>query len=195
MLERNSDKILLLGIIGLLAFSTMRDGGRDRIDHLVSYEESEENLLTKENDGQIMVHIVGEVVKPDVYWLDEGARLVDLVELAGGFTAKAREEGINLAMKLEDEMLVSIPSIDDFSEGDLKPENLGIIDVHTSEKININTAGLSELQELSGIGPKTAEKIISYREKNKFSSPEDIMNVNGIGEKTYEEIKDFIRVR
>ncbi len=114
--------------------------------------------------------------------------------MAGGFTDLANQESINLALKLEDEMMVRVPSINDNNE-DYNSQILGIGGAEPEEeKININDASLDDLQKLPNIGPKTAEKIIQFREEENFETIEDIMNVNGIGEKTFEEIKEMIRV-
>ena len=60
--------------------------------------------------------------------------------------------------------------------------------------VNLNTASAEELEKLNGIGPSTAQKIIEYRKEHKFNSVEDIMNVKGIGEKTFLKIKDELEV-
>lgn len=193
MFEKHADKfliIIIIGILGILSIKNTNDQSLVLDDANTEVEGSDES----EDTENIVIHITGEVNDPDVYELDNEARLIDAVEEAGGFTDKADEDGVNLALKLEDEMMVRIPSVDDeISENELGI--LGIVDVVESEKININTASAEELQELSGIGPKTAEKIISYREEQSFEDIEDIKNVNGIGDKMYEDIKDMIRVR
>lgn len=162
---------------------------------LVDQIDSEENP----DQGPIFVHITGEVFKPDVYEMSPGSRMNDLIDLAGGFTDKANKDLVNLAAKLEDEMMVRIPSIDDEENPSSQASNeiMGLVGDwdSASSKININTASLEELQTLSGIGPKTAEKIINHRQEKKFEKIEDIQNVSGIGEKTFEDIKENIRVR
>jgi competence protein ComEA len=91
-------------------------------------------------------------------------------------------------MKLEDGQHYIIPKI---GEETLNEENL--TEENSSQKININTATISQLDTLPGIGEATANKIVKYREENKkFNSIEEIKNVNGIGDKKFEEIKDLI---
>lgn len=81
------------------------------------------------------------------------------------------------------------------SKTDSVTENNGDSSQTISDKININTATADELDALPGIGPSKAEAIVKYREtESRFNSPADIMNVSGIGEKTYEKIKDYITV-
>lgn len=194
MVEKHTDKILIVIVVAIIALLSIRDS-RGQVTTVADLETDEEYIEAGEIGGDIVVHITGEVMKPDVYEVEDGSRLDDLVVMAGGFTDKANDQGINLALRLEDEMMVRIPSVDDEDYNSLESGILTITDQSMSDKVNINTASSEDLQSLSGIGPKTAEKIIEYREDNKFKNEEDIMNVNGIGEKTYEDIKDQIRVR
>ncbi len=145
-------------------------------------------------EAPIVVHITGAVPRPGVYALPQGARVQDVISAAGGFLADADKSGINLARQLEDGEQLDIP----FGEGaSLVIPTPGIEEVEPSETdlININTASLAELDTLPGIGPTTAQKIIDYRDENgPFRTPEDIINVSGIGPGTYERIKDLITV-
>ncbi len=133
--------------------------------------------------NKIIVQIMGEVNEPNVYELDEGTRLSELIELAGGFTENADIETVNQALQLRDEMKITILSIQS-NEENQEQEN---------GKININTADLDLLMSLSGIGEVKAQAIIDFREKNgPFTMIEEIQFVSGIGEKTFENIKDDI---
>lgn len=136
----------------------------------------------------IIVEIKGEVAKPDVYELPEGAIIKDLIDIAGGLTKDANINDINRAKKLENHELIIInnKNVDN---------NLGREINSKSELININTADIKELQELDGIGESKAQKIIDFREKNgRFKTKEDLKNVSGIGDKLYEGIEDKITV-
>jgi competence protein ComEA len=129
-----------------------------------------------------------------VYALPQGARVQDGISAAGGFLAEADKENINLARPLEDGERLDIPYQDGFSPVIPTPLTAPIIE-SGSELININIASVSELETLPGIGSKTAQKIVEYREKNGlFLSIEDIVNVSGIGPGTYIRIKDLITV-
>ncbi len=163
--------------------------------------------LDKKED-KICVYITGEVKNQGVYYLEENSRLCDLIDICGGLTEMAEISDINLAKKLVDSDKIVIPKIKDTidnNENNLitnivedEIENLDDVDdidnINSSEKININTASKDMLQNLDGIGEKTAEKIIEYRKNNKFQKIEDIMEVSGIGEAKFEAIKDYICV-
>ncbi len=136
----------------------------------------------------IYVDIKGEVMNPGVYKVEESTRLFQVITLAGGITGNADILAYNLSMKLRDEQVVYIPSIDE--EYPLITE---IIENDVGGIININTASLSQLDTLPGVGPTTAQSIIDYREENgDFSSIEDLVEVPGIGEATLNEIREFI---
>ncbi len=142
------------------------------------------------------VYISGEVERPDVYELPVGAILQDAVRAAGGFTEAADEERLNLALLLGDGMHVHVPNLLEEvlvepSGSESRPGPSA-----TSSIINVNTANLSELELLPGIGPATAQKIIDYRHENgPFSTIEEVQNVSGIGPVKYEQILELITVQ
>ncbi len=164
-------------------------------------EEGETNEEINKNE-EIVVHIMGAVENEGIVTLKEGDRIVNAIEEAGGLTEKANLTEVNLAYVLKDGQKVYIPSIDDTEEEIIITSENGEdiivdnrIEESTSSKININTATLSELESLSGIGEATASSIIEYRETNgNFNSIEEIKNVSGIGDAKYEDIKDYICV-
>lgn len=131
------------------------------------------------NKTELYVEIKGEVINPGVYKININDRVMNIVELAGGFTDNADTTRVNLAQKLEDEMVIVIHSISE--------------DINESKKVSINTGTLEELMTLDGIGKAKAQAIINYRTKiSFFKTIEEIMNVSGIGEKTFENISDQI---
>ncbi|WP_304341132.1 DUF655 domain-containing protein [Metaclostridioides mangenotii] len=164
----------------------------------------------KEKDGKITVYISGAVQKPGIVTINSNKRLFDAVQMLGGTTEKADLNRVNMASKLEDEKHYIVPRIgevidvedDEIASADNKGENNigagtnnGESESNSSGKVNINTAELKDLDTLPGIGEATANKIIQYREENgKFNSIEDIKNVNGIGDKKYDNIKEMISV-
>ena len=157
---------------------------------------NKEDNITEETKQveTIKVYITGQVLRPGVYSISEDKRLIDLVEQAGGFTPQADLNRINLAVKVVDEGMYYIPAIDEEVLPELATSQSNGQDA--TGKININQADQSQLQALTGIGPAKAQKIIDYREEHGgFQSIEEIMNVAGIGEKTFENIKDQISVR
>lgn len=159
---------------------------------------------------KIYVDISGAVENPYVYEMEEGTRVYEVIELAGGLKEDADISNLNLAQILKDEDKITISTKSQISNGiaeeSIKSSNslatsniegeYGKKDEFNSEKlININTATAMELQNITGIGPSTADKIISYREEHgDFKKIEDIMNVNGIGEKTFTKFKNKIMV-
>jgi len=137
----------------------------------------------------IYVHICGEVAKPGVYELMEGSRIVDAVTAAGGFSAYAAEEAVNLAEIVTDGMQIVIPDREeaDVAAKELAEKMAGLVD--------LNTATKEQLMELPGIGASKAEDIVRYREESGgFHSIEEIMNVPGIKEAGFQKIKDRIVV-
>lgn len=159
-------------------------------------KKEEKNITNKE----ITVYISGAVNKPGIVTLNEGERLATAVEKVGGTTKKADLNGINMAIKLQDEEHYIIPRI-----GEAVKENTSQIasdDNVNQEKsnnisqININTASIEELDKLPGVGEATANKIVNHRSENgEFKSVEEIKNVNGIGDKKFEEMKELICVK
>ena len=145
------------------------------------------------NDDRIGVYISGEVKNTGVYYLKKDSRITDLINICGGLTEEADVSKINPAQKLNDSDKIIIPK----KEENLNTESIedtNESDINVQEKININTATKDELTSLNGIGEATANKIINYRNKNKFKEIEDIMNVPGIGEAKFNNIKDYICV-
>ena len=139
----------------------------------------------------LFVHVSGCVANPGLYELEEGSRLASAIEAAGGFTEDAACDSVNLARRLEDgEMVVVLPMSAESGANEEIPE------VKTaSSLININTATAEELEQLPGIGPSTAQKIVSDRMANgSFKSPDDLKRVTGIGDKKFETISALICV-
>lgn len=158
---------------------------------------------TSLND-KVTIYISGEVKNPGVVELKYDARLADGVDLCGGLTKDANLNGINLAMKIKDEGHYIIPKVGEetadtvTNDNEYRNENntLNEPESNNDNKININTADLSELDSLPGFGQVTAQKIIEYRQEHtKFNSIEELMNIKGIGEKKFNNVKDYIYVQ
>jgi len=170
-------------------------------------DDGNKNEETAINDGSnieetsvIGVHISGAVKTPGFIWIKEGTRLGEALEYVGGTLVDADLDAVNLSKKLTDEEKVYIPKIGEvekYYSADLSNEINASKNYNSkSDKININTAGIAELDTLPGIGEAYAKRIIEYRESNGFfKSIEEIKNVSGIGEKRYEAIKDLITVK
>ena len=160
----------------------------------------------KEETEQIIIHIAGEVKNPGIVKIKEGARIADVIEMAGGLTDKANITNINLAYVIEDGQKITIPSKEKENQNEYisSESGQGVIEetpktnLESNENtiVNINKASKEELQTLQGIGESTAQKIIDYREQNgNFKQIEDIKNVPGIGDSKFEAIKESIKVK
>nr|WP_241559284.1 helix-hairpin-helix domain-containing protein [Lysinibacillus halotolerans] len=159
-------------------------------------EITEEELKTE----KILVDVKGAVKYPGVYELTMENRVIDAIELAGGYTEEAETKAINHAQKLQDEMVIFVPKIGEVIENSLSggiatsvpSQNSG----NTNDKVNINNADEATLTTLPGIGPSKAQAIISYREENgPFESIDELKNVSGIGDKTFEKLMDLIDIK
>jgi competence protein ComEA len=148
-------------------------------------------------EAPLVINIDGAVRYPGVYSLPLRSRILDAVESAGGFTENAQAGAINLAAPLEDGGHIFVPFRvnQPGSKDDELSTSYGLSDSgEIIPLVNINQASLEVLTSLPGIGPVTAEKIISYREEQPFSKIEEIQKVPGIGPMTYEEIKEYLTV-
>ena len=181
------------------------------LDEAVVPEGSEEEKEELEEDSggreeeraePLAVHVCGRVAVPGVYELEAGSRICDAVEAAGGMLQDAADECINQAAFLEDGQKIYIPSREEVQEqsanGLWQNDNSVNNSAGTSEsddRVNINRAGKEELMTLTGIGERKAEAILEYRQTHGgFDSVEELMQVEGIKQGTYEKIKDQIGI-
>ena len=161
-------------------------------------EDIDKKVNIDEVNNTITVFVSGEINNPGVVTIESEKRLSDVVEILGGTTENADLNKVNLAMKLEDESHYIIPKIGENVEvhsNYTSVDSNEIIQDEKSNLVNINKATIQELDILPGIGEAIANKIINYREENgQFKSIDEIKNINGIGDKKYEEIKSLISV-
>jgi competence protein ComEA len=161
---------------------------------------------------QIVVHVAGAVRRPAVYRFDAGARAQDAIKRAGGAKEDANLDGINLAARLEDGQQLYLPTHAEQPKGGAEARPRGKSrstgrssrghgvspDKLTSAgqgTVNINTASAAQLQRLPGVGPAMSARIIQFRKENgPFTSTDGLMDVTGIGEKTFERMRPFVRV-
>ena len=135
----------------------------------------------------IFVHVLGAVERPGLYELADGARAVDAVAAAGGFTDVADQSGINLARFVTDGEQLRVPAI-----GEVPVAAPGTT---VGGLVNLNTADSATLETLPRVGPALAGRIIDWREANGgFGSIDDLKSVTGIGDKTFDGLKDFVTV-
>lgn len=163
-------------------------------------------LLAPPSPAPLIVHVSGAVTQPGVYTLPAGSRVQDAIQAAGGFLGDADRASLNLAAILEDGAQIIAPSQLPTSQPILQPtaatrsESIALptrvqSPTQKGQKININTATQEELESLPMIGPALAKQIIAYRAAHgPFEKIEDIVDVPGIGPKTFEVIKDLITV-
>ncbi len=179
-------------------------------------EESKEN----EKKSTVFVDVKGAVNTPGVYEIEEGKRIIDAINLAGGLSDNANTVNINLSKKVNDEMYIIVYTKNEIYNYNKKNDTLNDITCASNEcvcpdasndacikkstsknnteaklsgKVSINLASKEELMTLSGVGESKANAIISYRQENgNFKALEDIKNVSGIGDALYEKIKDNI---
>lgn len=216
--------VIIFMIINLGKIREFENKDNDKMTNVESSintddNKSEENKEQKDdnskeqivNGGGIFVHIDGYINNPGVYEIKENDRIKTLIDKAGGFKEGYSIKNINLAAKLSDGDKIYIPSvleeknsennnnINTNSSGkgqNVKTDrnNVSVIKNNNS-KININTANMSELKQITGIGESTANKIIDYRENvGKFKKIEDIKEVKGIGDAKYESLKNKITI-
>ncbi|MGN8645542.1 helix-hairpin-helix domain-containing protein [Gracilibacillus sp. HCP3S3_G5_1] len=156
-------------------------------------KENVETLLKKEESVLIeyKIDIKGEVKSPGVYKVREDDRVEDAIQLAGGFTDNASRHTINLAERVYDEMVIYIPTIDE--EGEEMQQEQAI--ENEDQKVKVNIASMEEIQTIPGIGEVKATAIIEYRETyGRFEKLEDLTKVSGIGQKTVEQMEEYVRI-
>jgi competence protein ComEA len=155
-------------------------------------------LAPTSTSSPIRVYVTGAVLRPDVYHLAPGSIVKDAIGVAGGVTDDADLIHINLAQELYDQQQIYVPRVDEVEApppvtGGESRSPSGVLEM--GGKIDINTATIEELDTLPGIGPAYAQGIVEYREVNgPFSSIEEIILVSGIGNATFDKIRDRITV-
>ena len=164
-------------------------------------EKAEPQTSSSAESEFLTVDVKGAVKNPGIYQLKKTSRINDAIQKAGGLTTDADSKSINLAQKLTDEAVVYVATVGEnaasVASGTGQSSTLGTSEVASQKgnKVNLNTANLSELQTVSGIGQKRAQDILDYREANgKFNSVDDLKNVSGVGAKTLEKLKEYVTV-
>ena len=177
--------VLIIAII-IMAALGIKLSGKEKEVAFTNYSGIEQNEEPKEEVKKyIFVDIDGAVINPGVYELIEGSRVNDAINQAGGLKEKAITQNLNKARKLVDGEKIYI-----YIEGEMEIITSDDNDV----LININTASADVLMSLPGIGEVYAKRIVEYRNTKKFSSIEEIKNIQGIGDKTFEKLKELITV-
>ena len=154
----------------------------------IEEKEEDDRLALK-----IFVDVKGAVKSPGLYEATETDRVFDIIEKAGGLLDKANEGQVNFAQKVHDEMVIYIPKIGEEGENPFMNDSSPS---QQNDKVNLNTASPVELETLPGIGPAKSAAIIEFREQNgAFKQIEDLQKISGIGPKTFERLQDLITVK
>ena len=180
--------LLLVAVGGLLP---KKEEAVEETEVVVTTVLAEKTEVSTTQETVIFVDIKGAVKNPGVYQMKVGDRVKDALEAAGGLTEEADSQKVNLAKRLEDQMVIVVPKVGE--EAEEIPAGETRNEATKEGKVNINTATVEELKTLKGVGEKKAEAIIEYRKKNgSFKTKEDLMKVRGIGKKLFESFEERI---
>ena len=200
MKTKNILFIVLMGII-CLVFSSCNSPKEETV--VIEQPEEKQNKqkveeYAEKTEAWIWVDISVAVNTPGVYRLKQGSRVFEAIQEAGGFLENADTAGINQASVLSDGEKLQIYTIEEAQQMQIQPKEFSNSSENAdiSSKININTAGLAELQEIPGVGEKKAQSIIEYRENcGGFQNIEQLQEVPGIKGKTFDKVKDYITIK
>ncbi len=212
---------IIIFILGFLLYKPQKVKSETK-EEIITINENVNEEVNEVEENIFYVDIKGAVKKPGVYAFNEGQMIVDAIKSAEGLLKSATTKNINLSKKLKSEMVIYIFTTTELKKSNQTnqvkvPEcNCETIEINNcieeetnskvaetkndeqtkkeTKKININKASLDELQSLTGIGLSKAEAIINYRQDNPFCAIEDLMNVSGIGQSTFDKLKDNITI-
>jgi competence protein ComEA len=189
MPELSRSQIAVYGAVAvallLLGARAIRAEGNSGSSAFSSLGSKEFTIDSGGSGGDVVVDVTGAVARPGVYRLPAGARVTDAVERAGGASAAAQLEAINLAARLADGQQVVVPKA---GPGGVPMTTAG--GAGEEGPIGLGTATVEQLDTIDGIGPVTAEKIIEYRDQHGgLSSVEELDRVSGIGPATMESLR------
>lgn len=211
----NKKLIFKITVIMLMCFSVTAcrketDVSLSESTSMASLEQNESGQsdgVGNDKSYKVVVYVNGAVKRPGVYTLNEGDRIYQAIDMAGGMTSKAQKDAINLAETVTDAENIYVMTkreykksqAEDLDGAEKQEKNSSTADGRGNdanvELVNINTAGKEQLTTLPGVGDSKAAAIITYREENgSFSSKEDIKKVTGIGDATYANIEDMITI-
>ena len=199
---RNSTKAILFFLafgaitLGTLLWDWLVPDARTAAVEITSATPATETAAVQESVCDLIpIYLVGAINQPGIYQVERGSYLYQLVQTAGGLTAEAAQEQINLALRLDDNQLIRLPTR---AEVTADPA-AGLLVTGTDSGnplLDINQAGADEFDKLPGIGPATARAIVEYRNsKGHFQQIEDLMKVPGIKSSRFNALKDLICVR
>lgn len=183
--DQKVSKQLLIALAGVVAVASLVLVAVNRPEpHTGEFSVSANETVDEVGPQFLYVHVVGEVQSPGMYQLPIGARLVDAVFAAGGLTEEADNASVNLARELTDGEQIIVFSTS--QEGQAPGTT-------ASGLVSLNRAGDKELEELPGIGPALAGRIVAWREANGgFKTVQDLLKVSGIGESLLSGVIDLV---
>lgn len=199
-MDNKQKKLTLLGILllGCLLTSVITDWtqkGKEQPAPLPLHTDSEIKQT------KIKIYVSGAVRQPGLYDLPVGSRAWQAVEAAGGLREDANADKVNLAKKLKDGNQVNVPALKATSKkvssgrsGELSAGARAEKNYASNGRVNLNKATVEELDALPGIGPAMARRIIEMRQKKRFTTVEDLLQVKGIGKAKLERLREFIEV-
>lgn len=215
-------KQIIIGVIALIiilgtsysVWTHKEEDKKEKITPITIKKEKKEEKTEIVEEVLYKVDIKGEINAPGIYTLPSTSRVIDVIEASGGLTENADTSVINLSKKITDEMVIIIYSkeqVKNFEEtiklekivqekckepdeNSLKNDSCISSNEQNIGKVNINTASKEELMSLNGIGESKADSIIQYREQTPFQAIEDLLNIPGIGENIFAQIKENIIV-
>lgn len=186
--------IVLLALAATVAIALLRGSGAPGESVQLGRDSTEVAESTPPFAGRALyVHVFGAARAPGLYRLSDGARVVDAVAAAGGFTDDAEHGAVNLARLLSDGEQLYLPVVGEAAPAGSGAGAAGA--VAGDGRVNLNTASAADLDGLPRIGPAMAQRIVAWRDANgRFTSVEDLLAVPGIGEKTLENLRALVTV-
>ena len=180
--------VIMICILLVVVSGCSKEKSSDTLEEVQQREKTESVEVSDET-----VFVCGQVASPGVYELPEGSRICQAIDAAGGMLDTASTDWVNQAETAEDGQKIYVPSTEEaetMPEGQTQETSSA---EGTDGKVHLNAASREELMTLTGIGEKKADAIIRYRESNGgFQSVDELMQVEGIKEGTYNKIKDSI---
>ncbi|MFY1048565.1 helix-hairpin-helix domain-containing protein [Apilactobacillus sp. 1-1-2] len=195
--------LLIAFSLGLVIILIMNQNSNDSNNVATDYSEQSSVVASSSSSqsqssasGELYIDVKGEVKHPGVYQIPSNSRVTDVIKEAGGFKADADEQNVNLAKVLNDQDVVVVNKKGAAGSSSFASSNNTTTSSSANNvKVNLNTADLNELQKLDRVGEKKAQKIIDYRNQhNGFHSIDEIKQVSGFGDKTFERLKDSLEV-
>lgn len=171
-------------LLGLCLISLLMCGCNEG-ESVVFEQAQSEQILPKEEETFIFVHVCGAVNHPGVMKLPEGSRVWDCLEMAGGFTSEADEEAVNLAAFAKDGQKLYFPTVQE----SLQKGEAG------DQRVDLNLADEKALTSLPGIGSAKAQAILRYREEHgDFTKTEELLEVPGIKQALFDQLRELVKV-